>query len=203
MRLHFYLLGPREYDVFFQQVGVVQVFENDGDAGQQLTLMELHQALDATQEVLLSLFVIVAKLTIKRKLHELQKTCAGTPATAVHGSSDKHGSDVERAFAARTAALNKMNMINGHRWTHSKEVALVLLNLLADVLVEEQLTQDQRAHGSHLKPLRFSQDFLISRVDHSLLFLLLEGGSTASGKTDHITPDFTMNLFGSMSKKDK
>lgn len=65
MRRHAYLLSPREYDVFFQQVSVIQVFEDDGDTGQQLTLMELHQALDATEEVLLSLFIIVAKLEIK------------------------------------------------------------------------------------------------------------------------------------------
>lgn len=49
MRFDSYLLGPGEYDVFFQQVCVIQVFENDGDTGQQLTLMELHQTLNATQ----------------------------------------------------------------------------------------------------------------------------------------------------------
>lgn len=57
--------------------------------------------------------------------------------------------------------------------THAEEVALVLLDLVADVLVEEQLAQDQGAHGLHVQPLSLGQDLLIGGVDRPLLFLLL------------------------------
>lgn len=70
--MHFYLLSPCKYDVFFKQVSIIQVFEYDRDSGQQLTLMELHQALDATQEVLLSLFIIVTELKKKKKKKLIQ-----------------------------------------------------------------------------------------------------------------------------------
>ena len=57
-----YLLGPDEDDVLLQQVSVVQVLEDHGHAGQQLGLVQLHQALEAPQKVLLGLLVVVAEL---------------------------------------------------------------------------------------------------------------------------------------------
>lgn len=57
--------------------------------------------------------------------------------------------------------------------TYTEEVALVLLDLLADVLVEEQLAEDEGAHGLHIQPLRLSQDLFVGRVYLSLLLLLL------------------------------
>lgn len=53
-------------------------------------------------------------------------------------------------------------------------MALVLLNLLADVLVEEQLAEDEGAHGLHVQALRLRQDLLIGSVDGSVLLPLLE-----------------------------
>lgn len=58
--------------------------------------------------------------------------------------------------------------------TYSQEVAFVLLDLVADVLVEEQLAEDEGAHGLHIQTLRLRQDLLISCVDGSTLLLLLE-----------------------------
>lgn len=61
-----------------------------------------------------------------------------------------------------------------HRSTHPQEVAFVLLDLVADVLIEEQLAEDEGAHGLHIQTLRLRQDLLISSVDGSTLFLMLE-----------------------------
>lgn len=58
--------------------------------------------------------------------------------------------------------------------TYSQEVAFVLLDLITDVLVEEQLAQDEGAHGLHIQTLCLRQDLLISPVDGSALFLMLE-----------------------------
>lgn len=55
-------LSPGEDDVLLQQVGVVQVFEDDGDALQQLHLVELHHALEASQQILLGFLVVVTEL---------------------------------------------------------------------------------------------------------------------------------------------
>ncbi|TNN66980.1 hypothetical protein EYF80_022753 [Liparis tanakae] len=54
-----------------------------------------------------------------------------------------------------------------------EEVALVLLDLVPDVLVEEQLAEDQRAHGRHIQTLRLRQDFLVGAVDGPVLLLVL------------------------------
>lgn len=61
-----------------------------------------------------------------------------------------------------------------HRDTHSQEVAFVLLDLVADVLVEEQLAEDEGAHGLHIQTLCLRQDLFISCVDGSILLLVLQ-----------------------------
>lgn len=61
-----------------------------------------------------------------------------------------------------------------HHQTYSQEVAFVLLDLLTDVLIEEQLAENEGAHGLHVQTLRLCQDFLISAVDGSALLSLLE-----------------------------
>lgn len=53
-------------------------------------------------------------------------------------------------------------------------MAFVLLDLVADILVEEQLAEDEGAHGLHIQTLCLRQDLLISCVDGSTLLLLLE-----------------------------
>lgn len=62
-----YLLSPGQDDILLQQVGVVQVFEDDGHAGQKLGLVQLHQTLKAPQEVLLGLLVVVGKLDTREE----------------------------------------------------------------------------------------------------------------------------------------
>lgn len=63
-------------------------------------------------------------------------------------------------------------------WTspYPEEVALVLLDLIADVLVEEQLAEDEGAHGLHIQTLGLRQDVFVRPVDGSALLLLLQGG---------------------------
>lgn len=58
--------------------------------------------------------------------------------------------------------------------TYSQEVAFVLLDLITNVLVEEQLAQDEGAHGLHIQTLCLRQDLLISPVDGPTLLLMLE-----------------------------
>lgn len=58
--------------------------------------------------------------------------------------------------------------------TYPQEVAFVLLDLVTDVLVEEQLTEDEGAHGLHIQTLCLRQDILLSAVDGSTFFLLLQ-----------------------------
>lgn len=70
--------------------------------------------------------------------------------------------------------MSMMRATVTHRSTHPQEVAFVLLDLVADVLVEEQLAEDEGAHGLHIQTLRLRQDLLISSVDGSTLFLMLE-----------------------------
>lgn len=53
-------------------------------------------------------------------------------------------------------------------------MAFVLLDLVADVLIEEQLAEDERAHSLHIQTLCLRQDLLISPVDGSALLLLLQ-----------------------------
>lgn len=65
-----------------------------------------------------------------------------------------------------TAVMNHLN--------YPQEVAFVLLDLVADVLVEEQLAEDEGPHGLHVQTLRLRQDLLISCVDGSSLLLLLQ-----------------------------
>lgn len=55
-------LCPGEDDVLLQQIGVVHIFQDDGDARQKLDLMELHHTLETSQQILLGLFVVVAEL---------------------------------------------------------------------------------------------------------------------------------------------
>lgn len=61
-----HLLCPGKNDIFLQQVGVVQVFEDDGNARQQLNLVQLHDALKSSQQILLGFLVVVAELKKKR-----------------------------------------------------------------------------------------------------------------------------------------
>ena len=58
--------------------------------------------------------------------------------------------------------------------TYSQEMAFVLLDLVANILIEEQLAEDEGAHGLHIQTLRLRQDLLIGPVDGSALLLLLE-----------------------------
>lgn len=57
--------------------------------------------------------------------------------------------------------------------TYVQEVAFILLDLFPDVLVEEQLAQDEGAHGLHVQTLRLGQDLLHSTVDGRVLLPLL------------------------------
>lgn len=57
---------------------------------------------------------------------------------------------------------------------YPEEVALVLLDLIADVLVEEQLAEDEGAHGLHVQTLCLRQDVLVCPVDGPALLLLLQ-----------------------------
>lgn len=59
---HTHLLCPGEDDILFKQVGVVHVFEDDGNAGQQLDLMQLHHTLKTSQKILLGFLVVVTEL---------------------------------------------------------------------------------------------------------------------------------------------
>lgn len=56
------LLCPGQDDVLFQQVSVVQVFQDDGNTWEQLDLMQLHHTLKAPHQVLLGFFVVMAEL---------------------------------------------------------------------------------------------------------------------------------------------
>lgn len=57
--------------------------------------------------------------------------------------------------------------------TYVQEVAFILLDLFPDVLVEEQLAQDEGAHGLHVQTLRLGQDLLHSTIDGRVLLPLL------------------------------
>lgn len=81
-------------------------------------------------------------------------------------------------------------------------MAFVLFDLVADVLVEEQLAQDEGAHGLHIQTLRLRQDLLISCVDGSTLLLLLEmesrkvRGWTCKSRFEcflHVPPNSSVN----------
>lgn len=58
--------------------------------------------------------------------------------------------------------------------TYTQKVAFILLDLVSDVLVKEQLTQDEGAHGLNIKTLRLCQDFLVGTVDGFVLLPLLQ-----------------------------
>lgn len=62
-----HLLCPGKNDIFLQQVGVVQIFEDDGNARQQLNLVQLHNALESSQQILLGFLVVVAELKKQTK----------------------------------------------------------------------------------------------------------------------------------------
>jgi len=66
-------------------------------------------------------------------------------------------------FKIRTGVLKK----------YPQEVTFVFLDLVSNVFVKEQFTQDERSHGSHVQPFCFSQNLLISGANCSTLFLLL------------------------------
>ena len=59
---HTHLLCPGKYDILLQQVSIVQVFEDDWNPWQELDLMQLHNTLEASQQILLGLLVVVAEL---------------------------------------------------------------------------------------------------------------------------------------------
>lgn len=61
-QIHTHPLSPGEDDVLLQQVGVVQILQDDGDARQQLDLMKLHHTLKPPQQILLGLLVIETEL---------------------------------------------------------------------------------------------------------------------------------------------
>lgn len=82
-----------------------------------------------------------------------------------------------------------------HRSAYSQEVAFVLLDLVADVLVEEQLAEDEGAHGLHIQTLRLRQDLLIGSVDGSTLLLLLEVESSNVRGWKHNTRCILAVLF--------
>lgn len=56
---------------------------------------------------------------------------------------------------------------------YPEEVALVLLDLIAHVLVEEQLAEDEGAHGLHVQTLCLRQDVFVCPVDCPALLLVL------------------------------
>lgn len=62
-----HLLCPGKNDIFLQQVGVVQIFEDDGNARQQLNLVQLHNTLESSQQILLGFLVVVAELKKQTK----------------------------------------------------------------------------------------------------------------------------------------
>lgn len=62
----------------------------------------------------------------------------------------------------------------GSTGTYTQEVPFVLLDLVTDVLVEQQLTEDERAHGLHIQTLSLCQDLFISPIDGSTLLFLLQ-----------------------------
>lgn len=53
-------------------------------------------------------------------------------------------------------------------------MAFILLDLFSDILVKEQLTQDEGAHGLNVQTLRLGQDLLVGPVDGSVLLPLLQ-----------------------------
>lgn len=57
--------------------------------------------------------------------------------------------------------------------TYAQKVAFILLDLVSDVLVKEQLTQDEGAHGLNVQTLCLCQDLLVSTVDGFVLLPLL------------------------------
>lgn len=57
--------------------------------------------------------------------------------------------------------------------TYAQKVAFILLDLVSDVLVEEQLTQDEGTHGLDVQTLRLCQDLLVGAVDGFVLLPLL------------------------------
>lgn len=65
-----HLLRPGKNDVLLQQVSVVQVFEDDGNTWQELDLMQLHDTLKSSQQILLGLFVVVAELRKRLKIRQ-------------------------------------------------------------------------------------------------------------------------------------
>lgn len=68
------LLCPGKDDVLLQKVSVVQVFEDDGNSWQELDLVQLHDTLEASQQVLLGLLVVVAELREKKKKQKTNKS---------------------------------------------------------------------------------------------------------------------------------
>lgn len=69
-----------------------------------------------------------------------------------------------------------LGLVKFRKSFYPEEVALVLLDLIADVLVEEQLAEDEGAHGLHIQTLCLRQDVLVCGIDGSALLLLLQEG---------------------------
>lgn len=59
---HTHPFSPSKDNILFQQVSIIQVFEDNGDTWQQLNLVELHDTLKASQQILLGFLVIVTEL---------------------------------------------------------------------------------------------------------------------------------------------
>lgn len=65
--------------------------------------------------------------------------------------------------------------------TYPEEVTLVLLDLFTDILIKEQLAQDQRTHGLHIKPFSLSQDLFICSVNRATVLLFLKSRNKKIG----------------------
>lgn len=144
------LLCPGKDDVFLQKVSIVQVFEDDGDARKQLDLVQLHHTLKSSQQVLLGFLVVVAELRRHQQSDKLSEQCF-----------------VREAFSG---------LVKSQVSFYPEEVAFVLLDLIADVLVEEQLAEDEGAHGLHVQTLGLRQDVFVCAIDGPAILLLLQGG---------------------------
>lgn len=155
-----HLLCPGKNDIFLQQVSVVQVFKDDRNTRQQLNLVQLHNTLKTSQQILLSLLVVVAEL----------KTNDTPASSSFYWGPRNWRTDQSSQLASRPQPAIKDTLPR----TYTQKVAFILLDLVSDVLVKEQLTQDEGAHGLNIKTLRLCQDFLVGTVDGFVLLPLLQ-----------------------------
>lgn len=118
--------------------------------------MQLHHALEPSQQILLSFLVVVAELKHKHKSDV-------TPSIKI-----KNKQQPNEPGESQPAPTDLPPQ------TYTQKVAFILLDLFPDALVEEQLTQDEGAHGLDVQALRLSQDLLVGTVDGSVLLPLLQ-----------------------------